>query len=75
MQPGLLPPEGFMWRGATIDATDGGHWEGTDPTIFESKFDVPLHIFRNFHAPNNAQMLEQYEGKWIKQGGIVFYSI
>ena len=75
MQPGLLPPEGFMWRGATIDAPDGGHWEGTDPTIFESKFDVPLHIFRNFHAPNNARMLEQYEGKWIKQGGIVFYSI
>ena len=74
MQKNLLPPEGSMWRGATIDGPDGGNWNGTDPDIFERKFGEPLHIFRNFHNKSNPFMKEEYEGKWIEKGGIVFYS-
>ena len=54
MQPGLLPPEGTMWRGATIDTPDGADWSGTDPNIFEQKYGIPLQIFRNFHNSSNA---------------------
>ena len=34
MRPGLVPPEGTMWRGATMDTNgifEGGWASGTDP--------------------------------------------
>ena len=39
--PGLVPPEGTIWRGATI-SSDGpleGSWTyGTDPDVFEAYY-------------------------------------
>ena len=49
MRKGLLPPEGTLWRGSTIDLEGklGQGWEaGADPKDFEEEYGQPLHIYR-----------------------------
>ena len=44
MRPGLLPPEGTLWRGATMENNkaggifEGGWSEGVDPYQFEDYY-------------------------------------
>ena len=75
MQKGLLPPEGTVWRGSTINWDDGNSYEGCEVGNFEETYGVPLHIYRNFKKPGNARLLDEFEGGFIKNGGIVFYSL
>ena len=75
--PGLVPPEGAIWRGATI-SSDGpleGSWTyGTDPEVFEAYYNQPLHIYRSFNNLSNADLT--YEKDWIREkGGILWYSL
>ena len=75
MRPGLIPPEGTMWRGATMDPNgifDGGWARGTDPQQHEDYYGKPLHIYRNFNTNSNADFTEH---EFVADGGIIFYSI
>ena len=76
-QDGLLPPEGSIWRGSTMEDVISGHtagsWSGVDPHVFEDVYDVPLHIYRTFRNKSNWEI--KTEAKWIEEGGILFYSI
>ena len=74
MQEGLLPPDGKIWRGSTIDSKlEVSSWAGTDPNYFEEEYGVPLQIFRTFRSKSNAKITT--EASWIKNGGILLYSI
>jgi hypothetical protein len=69
----LLPPNGYAWRGSTIER-EGTWTAGRDPTeLFEDDWDLPLHIYRTFKAGSNAPIIA--EVPWIERGGILFYSI
>ena len=65
LRPGLVPPEGTMWRGATIETPPNnlsgaftGDWtKGADPQEFEDYYGQPLHIYRNFNENSNASLL------------------
>ena len=78
MRPGLVPPEGTMWRGSTIE-TNGplsGSWmTGADPDEFEQYYGQPLHIYRNFNEASNAPLETDTAWDFIQRGGIIFYSI
>ena len=74
MQEGLLPPNEKIWRGSTIAAAlEESDWYGTDPNLFEEMYDVPLQIYRTFRANSNPKITK--EAQWIRDGGILFYSI
>ena len=73
--PGLLPPEGTVWRGSTIAWDDGNSYWGCPVENFETNYGVPVHIYRNFKKVPNARLLDEFEGGFIKNGGIVFYSL
>ena len=83
MRPGLLPPEGTMWRGATIETPPnnksghftGGWGIGADPQEFEDYYGQPLHIYRNFNEKSNASLTGDTAWQFIQDGGIIFYSI
>ena len=68
MRPGLVPPEGTMWRGATIDGDgplDSSWMNGTNPDDFEAYYGQPLHIFRNFNEKSNADLESRAEWDFI----------
>ena len=79
--PGLVPPPGTVWRGATIpfdalveDRVLEASWEeGANPQVFEDYYGQPLHIYRSFNNHWNAPLVDDAE--WVSEGGIVFYSI
>ena len=76
MRKGLLPPEGKVWRGSTIDVNGvfEGDWKsGADPKDFEEYYGETLHIYRQFNNKSNTEMTTEFE--FAKNGGIVFYSI
>ena len=76
MRKGLLPPEGTLWRGSTIDVNGilEGSWSaGADPKDFEAYYGQPLHIYRQFNTSSNDEMTTEFE--FAENGGIVFYSI
>ena len=75
-RPGLLPPEGTVWRGSTIDYDgifDGDWTNGADPYQFEEYYGQPIHIYRQFNQQDNADLTTEFE--FIDNGGILFYSI
>ena len=74
--PGLVPPEGAIWRGATIDGSGPleSDWTlGADPNEFEDYYHYPLHIYRSFNNKTNAPLT--LEKDWIREGGILWYSL
>ena len=77
--PGLVPPPGTIWRGATIpfegeDLVLDATWdEGADPQVFEDYYGKPLHIYRSFNSKWNAPLIRDVN--FVEEGGIVFYSI
>ena len=78
----LRPPEGTIWRGATITYEEPARqyiqstWmEGADPRDFEEYYNVPLHIYRSFNNKSNHSIVNSAEYDWVTEGGIVFYSI
>ena len=74
MREGLLPPDGKIWRGSTIDSNlEVSSWSGTDPNYFEEEYGVPIQIYRTFKANSNAAITT--EAPWIQNGGILIYSI
>lgn len=64
----LVPPKG-MWRGATLDRR-GYPWIN----MFKMDYGVPLHIYRGFKTPKYTTLTAD-EKKFIKDGGIYFYSV
>lgn len=74
MQEGLLPPN-KIWRGSTMQPGyfDTGSWYGMNPYEFEERYGEPLHIMRTFKASSNPEI--DTEAEWIRNGGILFYSI
>ena len=64
--PGLVPPPGTVWRGATIpfdseveDRVLEATWdEGADPQVFEDYYGQPLHIYRSFNNHWNAPLVD-----------------
>ena len=71
----LLPPEGKIWRGSTMQPRtyDEGSWYGMNPYDFEERYGEPLHIMRTFRTKSNPEITT--EAEWIRDGGILFYSI
>ena len=56
MQEGLKPPNNKIWRGATIDRELEAKTKlGVDPNVFESMYDVPLQIYRDFNSPKHPK--------------------
>ena len=48
---------------------------GADPREFEEYYGVPLHIYRSFNNKSNDSIVDSAEYEWVKEGGIVFYSL
>ena len=69
----LLPPEGKIWRGSTMQPSVFGAWSGVDPYLFEEMYHEPLSIMRTFRTSSNTEITT--EAEWIRNGGILFYSI
>ena len=36
---------------------------------------MPLHIYRSFNNKSNDSIVDSAEYEWVKEGGIVFYSL
>ena len=74
MRPGLLPPEGKVWRGSTIPKEHGALWSGVDPHIFEDRYGQPLSIYKSYRNKWNPEISEA-EVKFIEEGNILKYSV
>ena len=76
LQPGLVPPRGRAWRGATVDARFDGIPGNQDNQVqaFEAAYDTRLHIYRTFKTSSWAA-ISPGEKRFIDAGGILFYSI
>ena len=66
--PYLLPPSGG-WRGSTLDFA-GRH----EPCDYSEKYGERLQVARVFRGEGFSQLTEE-ELAWVKQGGILLYSI
>ena len=73
LQKGLLPAPGRTgWRGSTLEDTAlGGGVYGVD---YNEKYDSKLQIFRTFKGAGWGSLSED-ELKFVKEGGIMFFSV